>query len=576
MGDIRRLLRRAAVRLSIQRFLTAVVALAAIAFAALTLLRVAERLLAFNLSWGAAWIAAAGLIVVGALAWTIARWPGALRVAMLVDERARLREALSTAESVADHGDPWSRLVVADAQTLAQHALARSVTPISAPRQWPAAGIALALFVGVWLFLPQWDLLGALARADARDSDRQAVEQARQQVEQMEKELANELAKLRAAEFGEDLKLDAEPTRETPVTPDDIRRSALQKMTTLRDRLDSLQSGVKGKTLEGIRSQLANVRRPGPGPLDELAKALQQGNMKAANEALANLSKRLAEGALSKEEQARLAEQLQTLAEQLAQASKSQQTLADALANAGLDPKLASNPTAALQAIQNAQGLSSEQRQALAQMAQAAANAQQSMQALAQAMQQAGQQMQGNLPGALVGLSAMGDALSDLEMLEADLAAAQAASFSLWGKINALGQGMGGQCLSPAMLQQWRKIAKGATGGGAGTAWSFGADVDQPLDPSAFNTARAKARSKVGAGPVIGSRLVQGEQIRGEAQAAFVEAIRASSQAAADAIDANQIPREHRDAVRHYFGRLEEKVRAERAGDKKASGSGPS
>jgi hypothetical protein len=49
--------------------------------------------------------------------------------------------------------------------------------------------------------------------------------------------------------------------------------------------------------------------------------------------------------------------------------------------------------------------------------------------------------------------------------------------------------------------------------------------------------------------------------VRGEAKAEFEAAVAAGAQEAAEAIDSMQIHREHQDAVKHYFGRLEKKVK---------------
>jgi hypothetical protein len=58
-------------------------------------------------------------------------------------------------------------------------------------------------------------------------------------------------------------------------------------------------------------------------------------------------------------------------------------------------------------------------------------------------------------------------------------------------------------------------------------------------------------------GPIIGSTVVYGAQVRGEASARFGEAVDASAAVAAEAIETMRVPREYHDAVRHYFGRLD-------------------
>ena len=73
-------------------------------------------------------------------------------------------------------------------------------------------------------------------------------------------------------------------------------------------------------------------------------------------------------------------------------------------------------------------------------------------------------------------------------------------------------------------------------------------------------------------GPIISSRLVEGEQIRGEASEQFAAAAAAAESAATESIDNNVYPREYHDAIKHYFGRLNEKAKAEEVGGKPADG----
>ena len=72
---------------------------------------------------------------------------------------------------------------------------------------------------------------------------------------------------------------------------------------------------------------------------------------------------------------------------------------------------------------------------------------------------------------------------------------------------------------------------------------------------------------------IHGHGLLHGEQVKGESVAEFTQAVEAGQQEAADAMDEQQIPREYHDAVKHYFGRLAEKVKAGSAAPAAASGA---
>ena len=71
-------------------------------------------------------------------------------------------------------------------------------------------------------------------------------------------------------------------------------------------------------------------------------------------------------------------------------------------------------------------------------------------------------------------------------------------------------------------------------------------------------TKRTRIRSEPGQGPVIASWYFQESQIKGEAKRDFSEVVQAARDGAAEAISENQIPRKYEDAIKKYFGQLEE------------------
>ena len=77
-----------------------------------------------------------------------------------------------------------------------------------------------------------------------------------------------------------------------------------------------------------------------------------------------------------------------------------------------------------------------------------------------------------------------------------------------------------------------------------------------PLAQSA--TKKTRAKSKVGEGPVIASWYFHGSQVKGEAQRDFTEVIQSARDSAAEAISENEIPRRYEEAIKNYFGRLEQ------------------
>jgi hypothetical protein len=84
---------------------------------------------------------------------------------------------------------------------------------------------------------------------------------------------------------------------------------------------------------------------------------------------------------------------------------------------------------------------------------------------------------------------------------------------------------------------------------------------EEPID---FQQEKKKAQGQTRAGPIIGQRLVYAEQVRGESSVEMSQTVQAASEAAADAIEGMQVPRELHAAVKHYFGRLDASVKAEK------------
>jgi len=72
------------------------------------------------------------------------------------------------------------------------------------------------------------------------------------------------------------------------------------------------------------------------------------------------------------------------------------------------------------------------------------------------------------------------------------------------------------------------------------------------------STKKTNVKSKPGEGPNVASWYFKGTQVKGEAKREFSEVVQAARDSAAEAIDDSEIPRKYEDAVKSYFGRLEE------------------
>jgi hypothetical protein len=182
---------------------------------------------------------------------------------------------------------------------------------------------------------------------------------------------------------------------------------------------------------------------------------------------------------------------------------------------------------------------------------------------MAQGMSQSGLQQEGQ-----EGMGELAKALSEAEMLQEDMQNLDAALGEAKKQLAQLGECLGGADAegedgdSKGGRSGWRPGTankKGSGTGGPGQSSGGGNTVGEARD---FTTQKEKAKVKTGQGPIIGTRLVYGEQVKGESVAEFTQAVEAGQQEAAEEIEGQAIPREYHDAVKHYFGRLADKVKA--------------
>ncbi|MEQ9617465.1 MAG: hypothetical protein RLN60_05460 [Phycisphaerales bacterium] len=541
MSPIQRVLRRAAIRLSIQRLLASLVFTLTLAGIAVLALRVLERGGVVSPDWQTAAIIGASIAFVAALAWALFRLPGREGTARIVDEAAGLKESLSTALAVESRTDAWSQAAVADAVRKARGLSVARTFPWSAPRRWPAPFVAIALFLLAGL-LPSFDLLG---EAEAREENRQAAQQieaAKAEVKEIESRVSETLKELGVEDALDEFEANAELKK--PEKPEDVRRRAVAKLTSVQDRLSEMREKQQGESMDALRDRLRDLKQGDTGPLDEFTKAMQKGDFEGAQDALQNLKQKLQDGSLSKDQKDQLAKQLESLGEQLSKLAQDRADLEKKLAEAGLDPNLASaDPEALKQALQKAQNLTEAQKQAIQKMANSCNSACSQCNAMASmcaSMGKSGESL------SAAEMAAMDAKLGELAGAQSSLAKMDEAMAEFKKQMESLCQGMG-QCEGDG-YDPFSRPMPGSEGRGGGTPYEQKAD---------FASKNEKSNLRSQDGPIIGSTFIEGGQIRGEAQQSFSDAVRASELIANEAIEENTIPKQYHEAIKNYFGRLD-------------------
>lgn len=576
MNDILRVLRAASWRVAIANFLYGLVLTLIVALLVLMVMRVVEQTTNLIVLWKQVAYGAAGVCMLGGIVWAIVAKPNRLAVARRVDEGAALKESLSTALCVADRQqeDPWARATVETASRVARGLPVARAVPIEAPKLWPvpiALGLALAV---LFLTMPKlnWFTVKAPALAQAPANQAEVV-QAKAETKEAEKKIE---------ELTKKLNLDAkkpeaeEAKKPEPQNPEDIRKAAIKELTKTNDRLEELRAGVKAQKLEAMQQQLKSIKSEGEQTSD-LAKAMAAGNFSQAKQELEKLKQQAMNagqnGGMSEAQKKDVAKQLDNLAKQMDKMAKNQQDLNKQLQAAGIDPKAANSPSGLQKAIAEAQNLSESQKQQLQQAAQAMQQAQQSMEGMSQSMQKMAEGMQGgNQESVQEGAQAAQGQLSELEQMSQDMAMAAAAQSEVQSQINKLGSKCeGGQCNGEGDGQggnksgdQWSKGWAQRQGKRQGEGHQSGGSSG--AEQADFAKEDRKSIGPIGQGPIVGTRFVKGDSIKGESKAEFVATVAKADQAATEAIENNTIPREYHEAIKNYFGRLKDKGGAGAAG----------
>lgn len=556
MNDVYAILRLAARRIGINRFMGALHVTAVLAAGLALVLMIVDRLGAMPII---PWVWTAIGLGVTALLASIVRWmvdrPDEQHVALLVDERLDLRERITTAMHCANRDDGFSQAAVQDAvATCSDPKIRRRVNDrfrIETPRAWWVSPLLLAMVLGAYA-LPQFDAFRSEDdTTQLVESEKQVIAVEFDRIKQVVEEnpvLQSELA---------DLLNDTDPIGlddAEQLKPEDMRREAIKRMSDINKRLEELSQSEEAKAHEAVRDALRDLESPESGPAKELADALKQGDFDAAQKALDAMMEQMQSGEMTDAERQALGEQLQQMGEQLQQLSEKREALEDALRQAGLDPQLAQNPEALQQALENNQNLNEQQQQQLQQMAQAQQRAAQMCQKMGGACQQMGQ---GLCQGQSMGQQGPGQNGEGSQGMNADAMQAALAELAEQERLNQACQLAAGACQGGAEGLGENLSASDGMRHTRGRA--AGARPGKTRTP--HRTQAEQAQSKHGdEAEVIARQLINGELFTGESRAPL-EQVAANLERSSDEATMEQIlPRKYHDAVKHYFGQVKREV----------------
>jgi hypothetical protein len=512
----------------------------------------AKKLLAMDflnvwISWSYIGISAVSI----AFLWVF-KYPRRKQVSLLVDERLKLRERFSTTLALSGSDNPFAQAACREARERAKLIRIDEHFPVKASKKWAYAfGIWLAVGA-MFLYLPQKDLLGFLKKQQDQQAKSFELEKAKTEIQSNTLAVKSVVEKLSNADLDSKLaKLSEIPPE---LKPNKIKLETIKQLGNVADQIKQMQSGVKQESMKYLQQMLKQLRGSPDSLSRKLRQALSKGDFAQASNLLKQMQKELVDGKLSDEQKKALAEQLKNLAGELEKLARMNKELEDELEKLGLDKKLAGMSEKELRQALQKKGLSQDQIEELLKKASACKMANSRCSGLGKAMASCGAGLGGLGSDEL---AALVDQLDDLESLQQQMMLMQASLDEIGRACQGLGEGMcrGMGCQAAFMEGNSKKYGPGAGGLGRG----FGPRASD--DAGDTSTKAGRVKNKAGQGPVVASWYFKDTQIKGDAKRGFTEVIQAGRDTAAEAINENQIPRKYEDAVKQYFGQLEDQNR---------------
>lgn len=582
MNDIQRILKAAAWRLGLSLFFRILVLALVVALGAAMALRVVQQVVVFDVAWDQVAIFSGVGVLVSAI---VCAWffrASRKRVALAVDEGANLREALSTALYVEGSQEPWARATVESAAQSARRVELRSAVPIRAPRTWPvvlAMGLAFAV---LYLALPRLDWMKREQKLVAEESRKLEEVKIKTQTVEFKKSIDQKLQSLGMEKLDDPL----DTNKPGPVDPEAIRRSVTKQLTKLSDQLQQKLQSESAMKMEATRQALQNIKPEGNETKD-LAKAMSSGDFSQAKQEIEKLQQKMQSGQMSSAEREAAAEEIKKLAEQINKAAQNKDDLGKKLEQAGMDKNLANDPEKLKKELEKNQNLTQQQKEQLQKQAEANQQSAESLGQMAEALQkmaseckngggskpgdQGGQKNekgeQGDKSQQGEGAGQMNEQLSEMEQIAQEMEMAQTALSECKSQMGEMGEGAG-QCnkMGEGMSYSsnpgdWKagEIQDGNSGARGGPGQGQGRGMGEAQADYNLNR-RKDNKNQTNKGPIVASRLVEGDAVLNESSAEFEAAVSVAEGEVSEEITGNVIPRDRHDAVKNYFGRLKKKA----------------
>jgi hypothetical protein len=548
MEDVRRLVRVARRRLVVKRWLSALPwCLSAGLLLACALLALDK----FFPLGAAAWIWPAAGAVAGLAAasvWTWRRRPSELEAAIEIDRRFGLKERVSSSYALDREAreSPAGLALVQDAWNSLEHL--------------PLAG-QFRLSPGRWLWLPVVPAAAALAVVvllhPAVDAQRQAAAAATAQQKQIERStevLRKKIVAQRREAEKQGLKSADEllarleqGTRKLSEANTADRKQALVKLNDLAKELSQRQADLAAG--RKLADQLRQLQGLGQGPAEQLAKALQQGDLARAAREVQALAEKLKHGELDAAGQKQLAEQLNQLQRKLSEMAEAERKLEQDVKQQIAEHRAAGRQAEADRLQQQLNDLKQQrQAQTLEKLAEKLGQCADCMQG-----QKGGQGKQGDQAGEAA--SRLAGLQAELDQLNSKLAESELLTQAL-DEIADAKDSMTCKNCGGAGCRECQARGREQQNGGRGIGHGRGHGLPgEKIDTSNYDT---RVRQKVGRGAAVVTDLVAGPNTPGRVQQQIREQWTGVAGEQADPLTDQPLPAEYREHAKKYFDALRE------------------
>lgn len=497
--------------------------------------------------WDLSWIGggiAVGFLVAGV--WTYAIRRSKLDAAIELDRRYGLKERISSTLALTP-----SELDSEVGQALMTDAI-RRVERIDVKEQFKVAPtwrlllpLAPALAIGLLAMLPNAAMKQAEAGADTTPEIKKQIKTATMKLQERVRESQKKAEELGLQDSDVLKEVNKELDKLAGKEPTD-RKDALIKINDLAKEIEKRKHDLGGA--EQMRKELDKLKDIAKGPAEKMADALRQGDFGKAQDELKKVNQELKDGTLGKEDQEKLAKQLEQLQEKLQQAVEDQKQAREQMQRQ-IEQKLSEGNVAEAAKMQ----------QQLDQMNQNAAEKQQMMQQLAMKLGEASQALKEGDPK---------EAAEKLDKLAGDLEKAQQQleqAENLQEVLDQLAeakdamncpscQGEGcAQCQGTGKGDKMAGDKSKDKGNGKGKGRGQGERDEEETDKSFYDT-RVAADAKKGQSVRVGD--ASGPNKAGKSLESIKEEVRASLAKPPDSIEDVTLPRDQRENAKQYFERL--------------------